>query len=118
MRVTRLEEQIKAFAEREWVIESLSDLTRTVDRLALQISTVIEGQKQLYITHDALLRERAEHEREQASNERLLLQKRLEERTALSIAKRWLPMATLFATILALITLARTVIEQWIRNLH
>lgn len=124
VRLARVEEQIKAYAKTEWVSEALNELTRTVDKMGSAISSVVsqievvsKGQEQLYKTHDALLKERAEIEKVQAAEQTALLKKRLEEKTATSIAKRWLPMASLLVTIIALMQIVKTLIELWLKNL-
>lgn len=121
IRLTRLEEQVKSYARSEWVSESLGELTRTVDLMGINVSDVVKQigivstrQEDLYKTHDALLKQRAEQERQEFENTRKVLQAKLEDRNPLNIAKRWLPITSLLIAIVALFRILGSLIEAWL----
>lgn len=123
IRLTRLEEQVKVYARTEWVMESLAELTRTVDLLGLSIKDVVKQigvvsgrQEDLYKTHDTLLKQRAEQERQEFDDARKLLQSKLEDRNPLTVAKRWLPAASLIVAIVALFRILGSLIEAWLNR--
>jgi len=117
-RVIRLESELKQYARTIDVQQSLSELTLTIDRMVREIEQVTSGQKELYQTHNELLKERAEHERQAAKEQSDALKQKLADRTPSAIAKRWLPMASLLVIIITLIQLIRVAIETWMRQQH
>lgn len=134
-RITRLESLHDNLAPRTWVQEVMAPVQQSITRMEQTVTRLAEESKILFSFHEQLLKERAEHERQESEAKILAIQEQhaqamkvaqaaahhAEERAERAGALHWIekkagPVVSFLSTVVGIIAIGGGLIAWWITN--
>lgn len=104
-RVAVLEAKMSSYAATEWVKDFIKPVQDSVNEMRVIVHTLGEKADALFDAHDSLLKEKAQHERQQWN-----------EKTPLGIVKKYAPFISFIIGVVAVYRILGSVVETWLRS--